>query len=156
MEEVRQISELLRETYEGNPWYGLSLKDILSGVTADIAATKMQESSHTIWEDVNHITAWMEIPRRRLSGEAVEATHEQDWPPVTELTESAWQRTLERMDSSFNNLMSAISKLRTQDLEQKVAGKDYDAYTMLHGVINHNVYHSSQISLLKKELMKRG
>lgn len=156
MDEVKRISELLRETYEGNPWHGLSLKNILSGVTSRIAAMKMQESSHTIWEDVNHINAWMEIPRRRLSGEPVEATHEQDWPPVTEMTEAAWQRTLERMDLSFKSLMSAISKLQAQDLERTVAGKDYDAYTMLHGVINHNVYHSAQIAILKKEVTSRA
>ncbi len=156
MDEVRRISELLRETYEGNPWHGSSLKSIISGVTGKVASTRVTGSSHTIWEDVNHIRAWMEIARRRLLGEVVEPTDEQDWPPVEQVREPAWEGTVKLMDVAFKNLMTTISKFQLHDLERTVAGKDYDAYTLLHGVINHNVYHSGQISLLKKELTKRG
>ena len=31
-----------------------------------------------------------------------------------------------------------------------MAGKDYDVYVMLHGLVQHDLYHGGQIGLLKK------
>jgi len=34
-----------------------------------------------------------------------------------------------------------------------VAGRDYTTYVMVHGVIQHNLYHAGQIAILKKVLL---
>lgn len=156
MDEAKRIYGLLRTTYEERPWHGLSLKTILSGVDAEMASARSVRSAHTIWEDVLHIEAWMEITRLRLGGQAVDATPERDWPAVGEITEEAWRRAVGSLDMTYRNLMNDVGTLKPEDLERPIAGKNYDAYTLLHGVINHNVYHSAQISLLKKELSSHG
>lgn len=155
MDELREISELLRDTYEGNPWHGSSLKDILSGVTARMAANRGVTTAHTIWEIVSHIEVWMEIVRLRLTGRVFEATVIQDWPAVGATTDEAWIRSLEKLQQAYVNLQESINRLNADELQRKAAGEDYDIYTMLHGVINHNVYHSAQISLMKKEVAIR-
>jgi hypothetical protein len=35
-------------------------------------------------------------------------------------------------------------------LTERVPGKDYDIYFMLHGAVQHALYHAGQIALLKK------
>lgn len=156
MDEVKRIDELLRETYDGNPWHGSSLKEILSGVTAHTAAVRGIASGHTIWEIVLHIEAWMEIVRLRLGGQVFEATPEQDWPAVRETADDAWSRAIEHLDAAYRHLREAVSQLTVDKLSETAAGKDYDVYTMLHGAINHNVYHSAQISVLRKGIASRA
>lgn len=155
MNEVKKIHDLLEETYEGRPWHGPSLKKILSGITAEVAATRGIATAHTIWEIALHVRAWMEIVRLRLGGRVVSVGRKRDWPDAGETTEESWKKTLEDLDATFRQLMDAVSSLRPGGLERKIPRKNYTAYKMLHGVIDHNVYHSAQISLLKKEITSR-
>jgi hypothetical protein len=37
-----------------------------------------------------------------------------------------------------------------EDLAEQVPGKEHSVYTMLHGIIQHDLYHAGQIALLKK------
>lgn len=156
MNEVNRIHELLRDMYEGRPWHGSSLKKILSGVTAREAAARGVASAHTIWEIVLHIEAWMEISRLRLGGKVVGVGKKRDWPDVGETTEASWKKALADLDAAFRRLMDAVSAMRPGELEKKIPKKGHTAYKMLHGVIDHNVYHSAQISVLRKEIASRA
>jgi hypothetical protein len=42
--------------------------------------------------------------------------------------------------------------LTDERLDDTVSGKGYSIYVMLHGVIQHDLYHAGQIALLKKAL----
>jgi hypothetical protein len=45
----------------------------------------------------------------------------------------------------------AIRRLKEDDLDREsVPGKPYTLYFMLHGVVQHNLFHAGQIALLKK------
>jgi hypothetical protein len=43
-----------------------------------------------------------------------------------------------------------MAQLDDSRLAEKAAGKDHSVYTMLHGVIQHDLYHAGQIAILKK------
>ncbi len=47
-----------------------------------------------------------------------------------------------------------MARLSVDDLDKVVAGRDYTMYVMLHGVIQHNLYHAGQIAVLKKVSVK--
>jgi len=47
-------------------------------------------------------------------------------------------------------LRETIAKLDDEKLKEKAAGQEYSIYFMLHGVIQHDLYHAGQIALLKK------
>jgi len=150
MNEIQRLVGELRETYEGSPWHGTSVKEILSGVTSALASSKAADGAHSIWEMALHMSAWMDITRKRLGGNVVEVKPDDDWPPVTETKRESWEKTLERLDSCEKKLEEAIAGLDDQQLEKNAAGKDHTVLFMLEGVIYHNVYHSAQISLLKR------
>ena len=153
MTEIQRIADQLRRAYEGEAWHGPSLRELLSSVTAAQAARRPLPGAHTIWELVLHIAAWESIVRRRLGGEAVEATPEQDWPPVRDTSDAAWKKTLEELARSHLALRESVAALSDDQLRQKVAGQNYSIYGMLHGLIQHDLYHAGQIALLKKALI---
>ncbi len=152
MTEVERIADQLRRAYEGEAWHGPPLKEILAGITAEQATRRVVANAHTIWELVLHIAAWESIVRRRLGGEAVKATPEMDWPPVRDASEAAWKGALDALERGNRQLRQAIAALSDDQLREKVVGEKYSAYGMLHGVIQHDLYHAGQIAILKKAL----
>ncbi|MCI0403472.1 MAG: DinB family protein [Acidobacteria bacterium] len=150
MTEVERIADQLRRAYEGEAWHGPSVRELLNGLTAEQAARRPIANAHTIWELVLHIGAWEFIVRRRLAGEAVEATPEQDWPPVRDTSDTAWKQALADLDRGHQQLRQAIAAMSDDQLRQRVVGQKYSTYGMLHGLIQHDLYHAGQIALLKK------
>ncbi len=155
MDEAKRIEELLRKTYCGEPWHGPSLKETLIGVTPEMAYSQLPGGLRAISVIVDHIAFWMEVVRQRLDGKIVEPEPEDDWRAPTEMTKKAWDKTLARMEIAFESLVNRIQSLTPGQLEGPASGKSYDNYTMLYGVIDHNVYHSGQIALLRKSLIQR-
>jgi uncharacterized damage-inducible protein DinB len=151
MSEIRRIKSQLRRAYEGPAWHGPSLKELLSDVTAEKAARRPLGLAHSIWELVNHIGAWERIVRLRItSPPAVEPSDEENFPPVNDTSEAAWAETLVRLEEGNRALRDTIAELDEARLADMVPGTEYNVYFMLHGVIQHDLYHAGQIALLKK------
>src|SRR2546428_4142197 len=67
MSEIQTIIDELKSIHDGDPWHGPSLKEILSGVTAEQAAPKPLTNAHSIWELTLHIAAIPGAPGRYRS-----------------------------------------------------------------------------------------
>jgi len=155
MEETQRIIDQMDRAFSGDAWHGPSLMSVLEGVSAEDASTHAIRGAHSIWELVNHIAAWSTISQHRLAGEHVDVTPERDWPPVWEVSEAAWKRALENLVESRRRLRDAVKRFTGAQLEEKAAGPDYTRYVVLHGVIQHDLYHAGQIVMLKKSLASR-
>ena len=154
MSETARIADQLRRAFRGEAWHGDSLFEILNRVTAAQAAARPIPHAHTIWELVLHIAAWDSAVRRRLAGESLELSDEQNFPPVKDTSESAWRKTLEHVRRVHDELVQAVSETPDTRLTEQVPGKQgahYNFYYMLHGVVQHELYHAGQIALLKKK-----
>jgi len=92
---------------------------------------------------------------RRLNGEAVELTAAGDWPPVTGPGANAWNDTLRALHAAQRELREALKELPESRLAETVPGKDYSFYVLLHGAIQHDLYHAGQIGLLKRALRSK-
>jgi hypothetical protein len=55
--DLEALREDLRKVYDGDPWHGASITEVLKGVDADVAARRSIPNAHTIWEIVLHMTA---------------------------------------------------------------------------------------------------
>jgi uncharacterized damage-inducible protein DinB len=151
MSEIERITDQLRRAFEGDAWHGPSVREVLEGVTPEMAARKVLPDAHTIWEIVLHITAWENFVRRRLEGETVKGpTGAEDWPVVHDTSPAAWRRTIDALVEKHNQLIQAISKMSEEKLNETVPETDFSYYVLLHGVVQHDLYHSGQIVLLKK------
>ncbi|MGA7914960.1 MAG: DinB family protein [Candidatus Acidiferrales bacterium] len=152
MSEIDRIIDQMDRAFGGDAWHGPSLESLLEGVTAEQASQHPVPGAHSIWELVNHIALWNSIVQHRASGEKVEVSAEEDWPPVWEATKVAWQRTLEHLRECRARFRAAVQKLPENKLSDIVPGKDHSQYVMLHGAIQHDLYHAGQIAVLKKAL----
>ena len=153
MSEAARIADQLNRAFAGEAWHGDSLFEILQGVTAAQASARPIKNAHTIWELVLHISAWDNAVLRRLGGVAVELSDTQNFPPVTDASETAWRKALAEVRRVHDQLVKAVSLLPDSQLNEMVPGKEgahYTFYYMLHGVAQHELYHAGQIALLKK------
>jgi len=148
--EAHRIEDQLSRAFEGDAWHGPSVLEVLKGVTATQAAAKPIPGAHSIWEIVVHIGVWEDVARRRLSGELVDPTAEEDWPPVRDTGEAAWAATLERLRAGHAGLRRVVAKLSDARLKETVPGAEYTCYFLAHGAIQHDLYHAGQIALLRK------
>ena len=153
MSETARIADQLQCAFDGEAWHGDSVLEILSGVTAAQASARPIARAHTIWELTLHIAAWDGAVLRRLGGVAVELSDAENFPPVTDASERAWRAALAEVRRGHEKLVAAVSALPDSRLAEMVPGKEaahYTFYYMLHGVVQHELYHAGQLALLKK------
>ena len=82
---------------------------------------------------------------------------EGDWPAIGEPTDERWQQALDRLEASHRALIAAVKALPearlyepTNDTRNGPLGTGVSYYVLLHGIVQHDVYHTGQIALLKK------
>ena len=150
MSEIKRIEDQLRRSFEGEAWPGPSVWEALENVTAPQATAKPLAHAHSIWEIVNHLTVWQREVIRRLEGIGRILTDEEDWPPVDNTTDEAWQSTLTALKQSYAELSRALSQISESRLDEPILPEYSSVYVTIHGLVQHNLYHAGQIALLKK------
>jgi len=150
MTDVAFLADQLHRAHCGDAWHGPSLKEILANVSTGSAVARPASGVHTIWEIVQHVTAWLSTCGRRLQGEALDLTPDQDWPASADTSDAAWQATLAALDAGTDKLEKLIAALPPDALRKGVPGANYSVRFMLEGVVQHHLYHAGQIALLKK------
>ena len=161
MPETKRIADQLKRAYEGQAWHGPSLLEALSDVTAAQARAQPVPNAHSIWQLVLHIAAWMDAVRERIENGPVAAPDDGDWPEIVDTSESGWQATLAVLAQRQQALLNVLETLTDEQLKRRLGKENdpltasgYSAYYNLHGVIQHNLYHTGQIVLLKKLLQE--
>jgi uncharacterized damage-inducible protein DinB len=153
MREIERILDQLNRAWGGPSWTGVAIQPLLDAITDEQARAHPLPSAHSIIELVAHISTWMDAVSRRLAGSARELTEEEDWRDVSQLP---WPAAIAEIENAQSRLCDALARTTTDDLDKKVAGRKYTTYVMLHGVIQHNLYHAGQIALLKKEVCSQS
>jgi len=140
--EVARIRDQLERAYRGEAWHGPSLREVLAGVDEE-AAAKRPVPNHTIRELVSHVLAWEKeaLERFRRSG-TDELPPEKDWPENS----LGWDELLDELDETHELLSGVIETLDDEALERGVLGSPASLYHLLHGIIQHNLYHAGQIA----------
>src|SRR4051812_6604260 len=110
MSELSRIAAELQRAYSGDAWHGPNMTVTLKGLRAFCAPVKPIPEAHSIWELVHHLTAWNDIVRRRFLGELVKVSTEQDWPPVEDTSQEAWERDLAALHKSVQSFVAALKR----------------------------------------------
>src|SRR6266542_6555740 len=143
MRAIERLLIQLNAAYGGPAWHGPSLRELLDGVTEEQARARPIANAHSILEIVVHVQAWMDAVSERLAGSERELTTEEDWSDVAR---TSWPAVLDELDNAESRVCDAVARLRPEDLDKPVAGKRYSVYVLVHGLIQHNLYHAGQIS----------
>jgi uncharacterized damage-inducible protein DinB len=90
--------------------------------------------------------------QQKSKGEPVAMTTELDWPPVWETSEVTWKRALENFAESRTRLRNYVKTVHDDQLDEPIQRENYSRYVLLHGLVQHDLYHAGQIAVLKKAL----
>lgn len=157
-ESARLIDQLER-AHDGDPWHGSPVKDILDGVSHELAARRPPNGAHSIWEIVLHMTGWRNEVARRATGEPAGAPADGDWPATGQPTAAGWEAALKALDAAHRTLADVVRTLSdermlqpTNDPRNRELGTGVTYYQLLHGIVQHDAYHAGQIAVLKKIL----
>lgn len=155
--EIDRIIDQLQRENSGDPWHGSPLRDLLTGVTCEVAAARPIRNVHSVWEIVLHMTGWKMEVRRRLSGAPAGVPEEGDWPGVPAPTAEAWAQALSRLEAAHDALVATVKALPesklfepTNDPRNRETGAGVSYYVLLHGIVQHDVYHAGQIAIVRK------
>ena len=149
------IADQLRRAFDGIAWHGPALLELLKDMDAATAAAKPLADVHGIWELVLHVEVWDNATLRRLVGEKTQPTGTDNFPLVPkQATEAAWRKTIADTKRTHELLVKTVSALPEARLRDRVPGKRYDFYHLLHGVVQHELYHAGQIAILKKASLR--
>jgi uncharacterized damage-inducible protein DinB len=153
MTEIRRILDQMDRAFDGDAWHGPPLRPMLDGLSAEEASRHPIAGVHSIWEITHHITAWNAIVREELSGGSAQITPEVDWPPVWEAAEVEWRRALQNLAEVRSRLRETVQQLRDEELDERPSKRTSNSrYVMLHGIVQHDLYHAGQIAVLKKAI----
>lgn len=161
MTEIERIVRELAEGHGGNPWHGPSRASVLADITADEAARRPSAHGHSIWALVLHMRAWTREVARRLREGSPREPEEGDFPTPPPATDAAWRETLNGLDAAHRDLLAAVRAATPARLDERMEGTDASVgggvsyRVMLHGLAQHDAYHTGQVAMLKR-IMRDG
>lgn len=158
MSEVKHIRVQLRHIYRGPAWHGPAIRELLEGVNAETAAARPIAGAHSIWELVLHMAYWRRAATAALGGATIdpEPPMHENFPPVDDTSEEAWEQAQAVLEESQKQLVAALKTFDGARLDEHVGNREYTFYFMLHGIIQHDIYHGGQIGLLKVALRRKA
>lgn len=150
---ISRIKSQFIGIYDGEPWYGDPIVKILKGISAQQAAAYPIPGAHSIWEIVLHLISWRRFGIEKLKGNAaydVEWDSKEEWPAIPEVTGGNWAQTLAALAKSQMQILELLDAVEAEALERQVPPRTYSLHFLLQGIIQHDLYHAGQISMLKK------
>lgn len=145
--ETQYILSLLKKTFDKGAWHGPTVKESLEGLSEAQVFNRLP-NTHSIIELVAHMAAWRRYVVKKLKGDVgYKVTEELNFPQP-----GNWEKTLNELEESQNELLAAIETSAPASLMQQVpwTNEPFSYYTILHGIIHHDLYHIGQINLIKK------
>lgn len=152
LKECAGIADQLQRAFYGSAWHGPAVMEILEDVNVVTAAAKPMANVHSIWELLLHVAAWDGAALTRLAGSKCQPTGDANFPPVTKATSAAWRKAVSDARRTHDRLVRTVGRLSDERLRDRVPGKRYDFYHMLHGIAQHELYHAGQMAILKKSM----
>jgi uncharacterized damage-inducible protein DinB len=151
MSEIARMLDQLNRAYAKDAWHGPAVLEVLEGVDETRAAARPLASAHSILELTLHMAVWKDVVRRRLQGESWQPKPEEDWAPTAGNSAAAWTAARATLDASHQALTEVVTAFPEAGLDRPPTPDGRrSAYDLIHGVIQHDLYHAGQIAMLKK------
>ena len=145
-ESVDRIRDQYQRAWDGDAWHGPPLAELLGSITPQVSQWRPPVGAHSIQQLASHIAFWLDAAHRRLNGETY-LPDSGDWDvPAAE----NWDGTVARLRKTYQSLVDAIAAAPAARLRDPVAGKPYDVYVLLHGALQHTLYHAGQIAMMRR------
>ena len=159
MTEIARIIDELSASTTGIRGTARRCRRFSRASTAPRAAARPIPGAHSIWELVLHMTAWKNETARRLAGARRLHADRRRLAGGWRADGGALAGGDGPARSGAPSLIAAVKTLPeaklyepTNDTRSGPLGTGVPYYVLLHGIVQHDVYHAGQIALLKKAI----
>lgn len=152
--EIEYIITSLHSILSGEPWYGQPAMKILQDVDPGSVYKRPNESSHSLIELIYHMNTWAEFVLKRLEKDDekdMDAFEKLDWREI-DPKENTWEKGVAQFKVTHDLIMELLATKDDKFLSEKVDYREYNFRFLLHGIIQHDIYHMGQIAYVKKLL----
>ena len=142
-----------KDSFEGKPWYGDSVIKKLSVINSEIVNLQPLSSFNSIAKIVHHMINWRVFAIKKMQGDEafdIQQNDKNDWTEVHISSREDWDRLIKKLKASQEQIIMLLSAKGEGFLGEKVLGRGYDFGFLLAGIVQHDIYHLSQIALVKK------
>jgi uncharacterized damage-inducible protein DinB len=148
---VQRMKSLLDGSFHGGAWHGPSVLEAVKNITAEEASFKTP-TVHTASELIYHLTSWRIFALKRLQRdfEYQIDTEKKNFGSVPKIDKLALETLVMELSLSHDELIKELDTKKDDFLIEIVEGSEYDYYTLIHGIVHHDIYHTGQIMILKK------
>ncbi|MEM8898194.1 MAG: DinB family protein [Bacteroidota bacterium] len=153
MNRLERIYQKLSSVNRENPWYGESLESILSPVTFEEAIFLPEGGDRSISHYLTHLIQWRIFCLEKIQEKTqrnIALNSAEDWPLTVPATEEEWTEIKNQYLVLTDKLLEVVFEMEDPQLDETVPEKRYTYAFLLEGVIDHDLYHFGQISLLKR------
>src|SRR6266581_4648688 len=153
MTETKQIADAYRAVTLKGAWYGPTLGELIAKTSPEEATKPPVPGAHSISELLQHLLLWNERTRNTSDSHPMPRWEpEKEWaePPIS------WNELVTRWNQSRDLLEEKIRNFTIEDLARQVPGRNYPYETLLHGIVQHTIYHSGQIAMVLSMLRSRS
>jgi uncharacterized damage-inducible protein DinB len=144
-EQIQRIADSYRAATITGAWYGPSLAEVLAQVSSELATKPPVPGAHPISALLQHLLLWNERIRNTSDSHPMPR-----WDAEKEWAEPSipWHELVDRWSQSRELLEEKIRNFPVEDLVKQVPGRNYPYEMMLHGIVQHAIYHSGQIAMV--------
>ena len=155
--EILFIITQLKDAYKGEPWFGRSIIELLEEVKESDAFIKWNDQ-HSMLELLWHINNWREFTIYSLEPDeekSMKYFEQNDWLKLDMNDKSLWAKGLIGLAETQHELINILQKQNDAILDKIVPDRKYNFRKLLHGLIQHHIYHLGQIAYLNKMLLSK-
>src|SRR5215213_7889007 len=108
--EIIKIIALLKDEYNGDPWFGRSVKSLLNDVREEHVFEKPNEQ-HSILQLLWHMIIWREFTINSFAKEGKKSPiffEENDWQNLDHNDKTLWEKGLQRLDETQIELIETL------------------------------------------------
>jgi uncharacterized damage-inducible protein DinB len=157
MTTAENLQHKLQEVLSGEPWYGPATYTILGQIRFEDAYEKPPGSVHNVAEILLHMLGWTQEVTQRMHDKKASDPDGGDWPDAGSPDEHRWQALINDYKLANTILAGAIQNFDEDKWGQPIndyryseTGEGVSYAGLIEGLIQHHIYHSGQIALLKR------
>ena len=141
--------ERLDNVFEGSPWYGVPLLEIVTQINNPNARIG---EGNSIGHLLAHMIQWRIFAIEKLKQNEdydIEINSVRDWNKEKQYTIAELEDLTEQLKQTQTDLKNLLQDKSEDWLRGIVSGRTYTFSFLVEGIIQHDIYHLGQISLLR-------
>lgn len=151
--EIQALINRLQMAFDGKPWYGDALWDVLERIDLTVLNLRPPNAKNSIARLLQHVVNWRLFVLKKLEADAdfdIEINSKEDWPEVWISSKEEWETLKDRLKDTQLKMIDLLSLKEDDFLQKIVLGKPYTYRFLIEGIIEHDIYHLGQMALLAK------